>query len=217
MQENSSLPNFTECVTKQKNVLTSLLGYQSSPFFVSRFFKNLKTIPNHFFFFNSTRTAQQNTFSYSISSSVFQLFPNEIILSIANFLDCQSICRLGQTCRKMIFLLEEETLWKNLFKKYWNSLPRKENLYFNRWKLTFQKRYVLEKNWDHARCVLIPLTPQHNLAIRDIQIFESLAVTGSGDKSVKLWNLDTHQNIANFSGSAGVGGLYLTDSFLISG
>lgn len=169
------------------------------------------------FFKNKSKKLDENSFSYSFSSCLFQLFPNEIILNIAKFLDCQSLCRLAQTCRRLVFLLEEESLWKHLYEKSWNTLKSKEKLYFNKWRFTFQKRYVLQKNWEGGRCQSTLMKPQHTLAIRDIQLCGPLAVTGSGDKSVKLWNLESFQNVASFSGSAGIGGLWFTEKFLVAG
>jgi F-box/WD-40 domain protein MET30 len=85
------------------------------------------------------------------------------------------------------------------------------------WKRVFSERYKVESNWRRGRCTQ-KLFPGHTDGIICLQFDDEILATGSYDTTIKIWNIDTAEEIRSLVGHrSGVRALQFDDTKLISG
>ncbi|KRX92158.1 TP53-regulating kinase [Trichinella pseudospiralis] len=128
----------------------------------------------------------------------FELFPSNILMHIFSFLEpidiasCALVSKLWnrfveyQGWKSMClfnsnYRLASTELEQKLTSRYCIGEGRVE------WKGIFLERYRLRRNWMKARCVV---------RISCVQFDENRIVSGSSDKSIKLWDIRTNNPLA---------------------
>ncbi|KRX46516.1 TP53-regulating kinase [Trichinella murrelli] len=128
----------------------------------------------------------------------FELFPSNILIHIFSFLEpidvasCALVSKLWnrfveyQGWKSMClfnsnYRLASTELEQKLTSRYCIGEGRVE------WKGIFLERYRLRRNWMKARCVV---------RISCVQFDENRIVSGSSDKSIKLWDIRTNNPLA---------------------
>lgn len=85
------------------------------------------------------------------------------------------------------------------------------------WKHVYRDRWRVGKNWKHGVCSTKVLKGHEN-GIMAVQMLDNILATGSYDKTIKIWDLDTGKELKTLSGHmAGIRCLQFDDSKLISG
>ena len=85
------------------------------------------------------------------------------------------------------------------------------------WKHVYRDRFRVGKNWKHGVCSTKVLKG-HDNGIMAVQLLDNILATGSYDKTIKIWNLDTGKEIRTLTGhTGGIRCLQFDDSKLISG
>lgn len=85
------------------------------------------------------------------------------------------------------------------------------------WKHVYRDRFRVGRNWKHGICSTKVLRG-HTNGIMAMQILDNILATGSYDKTIKIWDLDTGKELRTLVGHTdGVRCLYIDDSKLISG
>ncbi|PHH64744.1 hypothetical protein CDD81_4006 [Ophiocordyceps australis] len=88
---------------------------------------------------------------------------------------------------------------------------------FRPWKDVYRDRYKVGYNWKTGRCA-IKTFKGHENGVTCLQFDDNVLATGSYDTTIKIWNVETGEEIRTLRGhSAAVRTLQFDDSKLISG
>ncbi|KAF8473970.1 quinon protein alcohol dehydrogenase-like superfamily [Kalaharituber pfeilii] len=95
---------------------------------------------------------------------------------------------------------------------YFGEIPKRRP-----WKDVYSERYKVESNWRRGRCST-RIFKGHTNGIICLQFDDSILATGSYDTTVKIWDLETGEEIRTLSGhTLGVRALQFDERMLISG
>lgn len=85
------------------------------------------------------------------------------------------------------------------------------------WKHVYRDRWRVGRNWKHGVCSTKVLKG-HDNGVMAVQILDNILATGSYDKTIKIWDLETGKEVRTLTGhTGGVRCLQFDDSKLISG
>ncbi|MBA7492870.1 hypothetical protein ES702_03423 [subsurface metagenome] len=85
------------------------------------------------------------------------------------------------------------------------------------WKEVYRDRFRVGKNWKHGICSTKVLKG-HTNGIMALHIHDNYLATGSYDATIKIWNLDTGEEVKTLRGhTMGIRCLQMDDTKLISG
>lgn len=99
--------------------------------------------------------------------------------------------------------------------------PQVDDMYlhqrFRPWKDVYKDRFKVGTNWKHGRCS-VKIFKGHSNGVMCLQFDESILMTGSYDTTIKIWDIESGQEIRTLTGhGAGVRCLQFDDTKLISG
>lgn len=148
---------------------------------------------------------------------------------IMAYLDPVSLCRSSQVCKMWHQLTDEPSLWRRFCcQQKWRLSKAAEHKQVIshmspqgsiQWKQVFAERFRLRKNWLKGRCT-VRTFEGHSQGISCVQFDDSRIVSGSSDKTIKVWNIRTNaqwsvQTLVGHSGT--VRCLHLEGNRLVSG
>ena len=85
------------------------------------------------------------------------------------------------------------------------------------WKDVYRDRFVVGLNWKHRRCS-VKVFRGHTDSVMCLQFEDNILMTGSYDATVKIWDMETHEELRTLRGhTAGVRCLQFDDTKLITG
>ncbi|EXJ82723.1 F-box and WD-40 domain-containing protein MET30 [Capronia epimyces CBS 606.96] len=85
------------------------------------------------------------------------------------------------------------------------------------WKDVYKDRFRVGTNWKYGRCS-IKILKGHSNGVMSLQVYDNILATGSYDATIKIWNLDTGEELRTLKGHAmGIRCLQFDDNKLISG
>ncbi|KAJ6008230.1 E3 ubiquitin ligase complex SCF subunit sconB [Penicillium herquei] len=85
------------------------------------------------------------------------------------------------------------------------------------WKDVYRDRFVVGMNWKHRRCS-VKVFRGHTDSVMCLQFEDNILMTGSYDATVKIWDMETHEELRTLRGhTAGVRCLQFDDTKLITG
>lgn len=85
------------------------------------------------------------------------------------------------------------------------------------WKEVYRDRFRVGKNWRHGICST-RILKGHTNGIMALHIYDNYLATGSYDATIKIWNLDTGEEVRTLRGhTMGIRCLQMDDTKLISG
>ncbi|KAI8377145.1 WD40-repeat-containing domain protein [Choanephora cucurbitarum] len=148
---------------------------------------------------------------------IISQLPYEIALHIFSLLDGQSLAQASQVSKYWKRLGSEQLLWKNLFEIHgWkidhdeiqtflhthspvpiqrNPIRQPQQQKSMDWKTLYKNRLELQKRWLSGSCKIEIFPPEsdqmHSQGIYSLQFDKHTLVTGSRDRSIKLWDLAT--------------------------
>lgn len=94
--------------------------------------------------------------------------------------------------------------------------PRTEKR-FRPWKSVYRDRFKVGSNWKYGRCSIKTFNGHQN-GITCLQFNDGILATGSYDATIKIWDIDTGQEIRTLTGhDMGIRTLQFDDNKLISG
>lgn len=104
-------------------------------------------------------------------------------------------------------ITNESTIWrlKCLELLYVNkSIPAAQNLNIPKegWKKLYQKQYRREINWNNGQVQTIKFLRDHTERVTDAKLKENILVTGSADRTVRIWNIETGECIRTLCGNS---------------
>jgi F-box and WD-40 domain protein MET30 len=99
-------------------------------------------------------------------------------------------------------------------------LRTSESDYFRKtrpWKDVYKDRFKVGTNWKYGRCS-IKVLKGHSNGVMALQFIDNILATGSYDATIKIWDLDTGEEIRTLEGhTMGIRCLQFDDTKLISG
>ncbi|XP_076448455.1 uncharacterized protein LOC143285119 [Babylonia areolata] len=155
--------------------------------------------------------------------------PTPLAAKIMTYLDPVSLCRAAQVCKLWQQLAEEPSLWRRFCcRAKWRLSKAAEHKqvisYMSsegsiQWKRVFAERFRLRNNWLAGRCT-VRTFEGHTQGISCVQFDDNRIVSGSSDKTIKVWNIRTNakwsvQTLVGHSGT--VRCLHLEGNRLVSG
>lgn len=155
--------------------------------------------------------------------------PTPLAAKIMTYLDPVSLCRAAQVCKLWQQLAEEPSLWRRFCcQAKWRlskAAEHKQVISFMssegsiQWKQVFAERFRLRNNWLAGRCT-VRTFEGHTQGISCVQFDDNRIVSGSSDKTIKVWNIRTNaqwsvQTLVGHSGT--VRCLHLEGNRLVSG
>ncbi|KAH6624100.1 quinon protein alcohol dehydrogenase-like superfamily [Chaetomium sp. MPI-SDFR-AT-0129] len=85
------------------------------------------------------------------------------------------------------------------------------------WKAVYRDRWQIGYNWKYGRCSIKTLKG-HTNGVTCLQLDDNIIATGSYDATIKIWNIETGEEIRTLHGhTRGIRALQFDDSKLISG
>ncbi|KAJ5224006.1 E3 ubiquitin ligase complex SCF subunit sconB [Penicillium chermesinum] len=85
------------------------------------------------------------------------------------------------------------------------------------WKDVYRDRFIVGLNWKHRRCTQ-KIFRGHTDSVMCLQFEDNILMTGSYDATVKIWDMETGEELRTLKGhSAGVRCLQFDDTKLITG
>ena len=85
------------------------------------------------------------------------------------------------------------------------------------WKDVYKDRYKVGTNWKYGRCQT-KVFKGHDNGVMALQFFDNILATGSYDTTIKIWDIETGEELRTLRGhTSGVRCLQFDDSKLISG
>eukprot|EP01133_Synstelium_polycarpum_P002921 gene2921-3360_t len=133
------------------------------------------------------------------TNSLFDWLPEEIIQYIFSFLLGSDLARISMTCQTFHDAATNDYLWRTLFDSKFkatvalisqDSLKNSQGI--SNWRRMYIKQESIETNWRKGRARTSHLRG-HRGRISCLQFGPEMAVTGSRDKELKLWNIATKQ------------------------
>ncbi|EDO39072.1 predicted protein, partial [Nematostella vectensis] len=155
--------------------------------------------------------------------------PHNVTSVIMSYLDPVSLCRCSLVNRLWHDLANMPALWQRLCSNdEWKVSRVGEKQQFQRhtlpsgiiqWKKMFAERFLLRKNWLNGRCD-VRTFEGHTQGISCVQFDDTRIVSGSSDKTIKVWDLSREDTSAvlTLAGHSGtVRCLNLNGNRLVSG
>ncbi|CAG0888831.1 unnamed protein product, partial [Darwinula stevensoni] len=156
-------------------------------------------------------------------------FPLHLSLRILSYLDPKSLATCARVSRPWKEVSYHDILWQKLCQlPQWRlseagerkhrELHRKHNGRID-WRMAFVERYRLKRNWARGQCH-VRTFEGHTQAISCVQFDEDRIVSGSHDKTIKVWNMRTNSqwSVMTLVGHSGtVRCLHLSGNRLVSG
>lgn len=159
--------------------------------------------------------------------SVFAVLPPEIVMYILEFLSLEDLCSALSVCShwRALGYAYNEHLWKVQCLMYWDnflnrggdSIVLSEKPEDLKWDEYFTQKYTQEKKWKSASFKQVTLTG-HIGTVWTLGFDSQKLVTGSFDKTVKIWDMKTHRCLRTLRGHAyPIQCLQFQDNMLITG
>ncbi|KAL4226147.1 hypothetical protein ACF0H5_014134 [Mactra antiquata] len=154
--------------------------------------------------------------------------PTNQATRILSYLDPVSLCQASQVGKVWYQLSEEPALWRRFCcQPKWRLCKAAEHKQVIshmshgsiQWKKVFAERFRLRNNWLKGRCT-VRTFEGHSQGISCVQFDDTRIVSGSSDKTIKVWNIRTNaqwsvQTLVGHSGT--VRCLHLEGNRLVSG
>ncbi|KAF2172015.1 hypothetical protein M409DRAFT_63527 [Zasmidium cellare ATCC 36951] len=145
----------------------------------------------------------------SYTTDFTRYLPDEIALQIFEYLDASDLLRAESVSKKWNNMIKEPSVWRNIFlAKYQREVmsdpapiqvgglgigrPNKPN---QEWRKMYKARVELEENWragqDNAgKAVYLS---GHTDSVYCLQFDEEKIITGSRDRTIRVWDINTFQ------------------------
>lgn len=155
--------------------------------------------------------------------------PSDLLMIIFSYLDPVSLLRCAQVCRAWRDATHDSYLWQRLCAQpRWrvSAATESKQLELLRlcdgtvdWRAVFCQRYRLRRNWLRGSCH-VRTFHGHTQAVFCVQFDDTRIVSGSSDKTIKVWNMRTNSpwSVMTLVGHSGtVRCLHLSGNRLVSG
>uniref|UniRef100_A0A8C4WYC4 F-box/WD repeat-containing protein 7 n=1 Tax=Eptatretus burgeri TaxID=7764 RepID=A0A8C4WYC4_EPTBU len=157
------------------------------------------------------------------------LLPKELALYVLSFLEPRDLLRAAQTCRYWRVLAEDNLLWREKCREEGLEQPlhvkrRKAttpNFTYSPWKSAYMRQHRIDMNWrcgeiKPPKCLRTLVG--HTGGVWSSQMRGNTIVSGSTDRTLKVWNADTGQCVYTLYGhTSTVRCMHLHSNRVVSG
>lgn len=174
-------------------------------------------------------TSSDSSLNYNRGGDFLSSLPPHVIFKILLLLDAVSLARCGRVCRQWRVLAGCRALWQRMCTGGdWLVSPDTHSRQLAEcslvdgqinWRQVFERRYRLRRNWLQGQCH-VRTFEGHCQGVTCVQFDDTRIVSGSHDKSIKVWNIRTNSpwSVMTLLGHSGsVRCLHLLDNRLVSG
>jgi F-box/WD-40 domain protein MET30 len=176
------------------------------------------------------------------------ILPSEITLQIFTYLDAQSLCAAAQVSKHWKHLADDDSLWHRMCEQHINKkctkcgwglpllqkrrvvrvkrmreddegCPEAKRADRRPWKDVYSERLVVERHW-RRNTANTRILKGHQGGISSLQFCEAqnILITGSYDKTAKVWDLETGEELQTLKGHARcIRTLQFDDTKLVTG
>jgi len=140
------------------------------------------------------------------------LLPRHLSIKILSYLSPAELLQVAKVCTTWEELASSDEVWQQ------KCLQRQVSYRTSvTWKDTYLRYENLDDNWRKGHCTLTEFYG-HTASVTTVQFFKNLLASGSVDKTIKIWNLESGDLIQTLKGhSKGVWGLrFMSKTLLIS-
>ncbi|KAI7868034.1 WD40-repeat-containing domain protein [Mucor mucedo] len=132
-----------------------------------------------------------DAFSQTNRKRKLLFLPSELTIKILLSLDCESLLKLAQTCKQFYKLCHKhhEYLWQTLFQTDYNQKNLKSLPNISYYDL-YKNHLELDRRWKYGKVNTRYLTGHEDSVYCLVWVGSNRVVSGSRDRSIKLWNLD---------------------------
>ncbi|CAG8578659.1 28784_t:CDS:2 [Dentiscutata erythropus] len=133
--------------------------------------------------------------------------PLELSVKIFEYLNCKDLCACREVCQRWRSITKDPTIWraKCLEILYCDKGSISENdmkdIPKEGWEKLCRKLYRREVNWNNGGVQRVRFLKGHRDRITDSKLKGNILVTGSADRTVRIWNVDTGQCEHVFTGN----------------
>lgn len=147
---------------------------------------------------------------------VNSILPQELNLAIFDLLDGPSLAAASQVSRSWNHLAKDESVWRTAFFRRWqrqihtNPAPvqvggpgtGQPNMPKQEWKMMYRARTLLERQWRMGAQQSGKATylSGHTDSVYCVQFDEEKIITGSRDRTIRVWDINTMQCIRVIGG-----------------
>ncbi|WAQ99695.1 FBXW7-like protein [Mya arenaria] len=133
------------------------------------------------------------------------LLPKELALYVLSFLDPRDLLQAAQTCRYWRVLTEDNLLWREKCREESideplvfgsNRLRRRQPSPKSPWKSLYMRQHQIEQNWRTGQLrppKCLRTLVGHTGGVWSSQMQGNIIISGSTDRTLKVWNADTGQ------------------------
>lgn len=147
---------------------------------------------------------------------VARTLPNELKLHIFSLLDANALCAAQQVSKRWSALAKDESIWRVVFLRrfqrriHTNPAPvqvggvgiGQPNKPQQQWKRMYRARSELEKQWRMGadKSGKATYLSGHTDSVYCVQFDEEKIITGSRDRTIRVWDINTNQCIRVIGG-----------------
>ncbi|XP_064629049.1 uncharacterized protein LOC135488385 [Lineus longissimus] len=144
------------------------------------------------------------------------LLPEKIAIKILGYLSPAELITAGRVCKRWQKLCNSNRLWKAKCEEVQLDVPIIQSN--PKWKTIFRENLYLRANWTSGKCRVVDIKG-HTHSVFCVTFDYRRMVTGSLDRTIKLWDIKTGNLLQTLRGHLkGVWCLqFFTDSLLVSG
>jgi len=158
----------------------------------------------------------------------FRTFPSLLTTKIIGYLDPITLLRCRKVCQFWRHLFNSEWIWHQLcHAPKWRLGDSENQAQLERhrlsgslcWRSVFRERFKLKRSWLRGQCH-VRTFEGHSAAISCVQFDMGRIVSGSHDKTIRVWNIKTNSpwSVMTLTGHSGeVRCLHLEGNRLVSG
>ncbi|KAF0520641.1 WD40 repeat-like protein [Gigaspora margarita] len=141
------------------------------------------------------------------SFDIVGTLPLELSVKIFEYLNCRGLCACREVCQKWRSITKDPTIWRTkcleilYYDKGSISASDMKDIPKEGWEKLYIKLYRRDVNWDNGRVQRVRFLKGHRDRITDSKLKGNILVTGSADRTVRIWNVDTGQCEHVFTGN----------------
>ncbi|KAJ2901430.1 WD repeat domain-containing protein [Zalerion maritima] len=154
---------------------------------------------------SETGTETDDEESDSVKIDFVSDLPVELAIQVCSLLDADNLLAAGEVSRSWNFVIRNQHVWRDSFLRemattYATGAPALPGVGLgipsmrpqSNWKQIYQAREVLDKNWRKGKVVPTHLIG-HTDSIYCVQFDESKIITGSRDRTIRIWDMHTFE------------------------
>jgi len=145
--------------------------------------------------------------------------PYELATLICSFVDPFSLLRMSLVNKTWLTVARDNELWKRKFaaNPSWKVNIPYQHLDEMDWRHLYSQRYQLEQRWNTGKVTTYYLTG-HTDSVYCLQFDDEKIITGSRDRTIKIWNMHTRECMHTLTGhEQSVLCLRYDDEIMVSG